>query len=315
METQHLILITKGWIYMRRLACLIGNNEYVHWNSLSCAVNDAIKMKCVLENHGFETKLHKNLNMDNLKEAIKEFEYNLLHYDAGLLFYAGHGVEIEGCQYLVPIDSPKSPDFDKDLYDTTRLIQLFSSCTANEENFAGIIIFDCCRSRMHKFRTDRGCSDRFQSTAKGVFIAFATEPDKTAKEVDGHGVFTLSLCDAIEQYGSEKIEDVLKYARKKVVNRYSDQIPWDNSSLLGDFYFNDIMALLNKNEIQEKNWLSPDFLHVVLDDDLSYTQIKEGVYHQADDINATVSQREELLLKVLDQLDSLYINKNQNKGA
>ena len=75
------------------------------------------------------------------------------------------------------------------------------------------------------------------------------------------------------------------------------------------------MALLNKNEIQEKNWLSPDFLHVVLDDDLSYTQIKEGVYHQADDINATVSQREELLLKVLDQLDSLYINKNQNKGA
>lgn len=300
---------------MRRLACLIGNNEYMHWNSLKCAVNDAMKMKCVLANHGFKTTLHKNLNMDELKNAIKEFEYNLTNYDAGLLFYAGHGVEVEGRQYLVPIDSPKLPDFDKDLYDTTALIQLFSTCTANEENFAGIIIFDCCRSRIHKYSTERGCLDKFQSTAKGVYIAFATEPDRAAKEVDEHGLFTLSLCDAIEEYGSEKIEDVLKHARKNVINKCSDQIPWDNSSLLGDFYFNDIVALLNKSAKQGKDWLSQDFLQVVLDNALSYTQIKERVYRQADDIHATVSQKEELLLKVLDQLDSLYINENQNKGV
>lgn len=300
---------------MRRLACLIGNNDYLHWNSLNCAVNDAMKMKCVLENHGFETTSYENLNMDKLKDAIKLFEYNLVHYDAGLLFYAGHGVEVEGHQYLVPIDCPKSPDFDTNLYDTTTLIQLFSACTANEENFAGIIIFDCCRSRMTKSSTNRGCLNGFQSTAKGVYIAFATEPGKTAKEVEGHGLFTLSLCEAIEQYGSEKIEDVLKYARKNVVNKCSDQIPWDNSSLLGDFYFNDAVALLNKSATQGKDWMSLDFLHVVLEKALSYTQIKEEIYHQADKINATVSQKEELLLKVLDQLDSLFINQNQNKGV
>lgn len=295
---------------MRRLACLIGNNKYIHWSPLNCAINDAMKMECVLKKNGFETKLYKNLNMDCLKNAIKEFESSLTNYDAGLLFYAGHGVEVEGCQYLVPIDSPKTPDFDKGLYDTTTLIRHFSACTANEEEFAGIIIFDCCRIRMYKSSTDRGCSDKFQSTAKGVYIAFATEPDRAAKEADGHGLFTLSLCNAIEQYGFEKIEDVLKHARKDVVNKCSVQIPWDNSSLLGDFYFKDTAALLKKSATHEKDFLSPDFLHEVLDNALSYTQIKDKVYRQADDINATTSQKEELLIKVLNQLDALYIKGN-----
>lgn len=301
---------------MRRLACLIGNNEYVHWNRLSCAVNDAMQMECVLKNHGFETTLYKNMIMDDLKNAIEEFKYSLTNYDAGLLFFAGHGVEIEGRQYLVPIDSPQqTSDYDKYLYDTTALIQLFSACTANEENFAGIIVFDCCRSRLRICSADRGFSDNSQATAKGVYIAFATEPDRTAKEVDGHGLFTLSLCDAIEQYGFEKIEDVFKRVRKDVVNKCSMQIPWDNSSLLGDFYFQDTVALLEKSAAQGKTWLTLDFLREILKNALSYTQIKDKVYRQADEINATLSQKEELLKKVLDQLDDLYIKDKNNSEA
>jgi Uncharacterized protein containing caspase domain len=295
---------------MRRLACLIGNNNYAHWNPLNCAVNDAMSMESVLQEYGFDTTLHKNLIMNELKETILNFEFNLANYDAGLLFFAGHGVEIEGRQYLVPTDSPKDTlDFDRCLYDTTALIQCFSDCTVNEENFAGIIVFDCCRSRMIKSSVDRGYSADFPSQAKGVYIAFATEPGGSAKEVDKHGLFTLSLCNAINQHGSEKIEDVFKRVRKDVVNQCGEQIPWDHSSLLGDFYFKDAAALLKKNMDQGKDWLTSDFLRELLDTGLNYMQIKDRVYLQADEMNATVSQKEELLKKVLNELDDIYINR------
>lgn len=295
---------------MRRLACLIGNNDYANWDPLKCAINDAMSMECVLKKYGFDTTLHKNLIMDKLKETIKKFEFDLANYDAGLLFFAGHGVEIEGRQYLVPTDSTKDTfDIDRCLYDTTALIQLFSDCTVNEENFAGIIVFDCCRSRMTKSSVDRGFSANFPSQAKGVYIAFATEPGGSAKEIDDHGLFTLSLCDAIEQHGSEKIEDVFKRVRKDVVNQCGEQIPWDHSSLLGDFYFQDAAALLKKSVAQGKDWPTSDFLQELLDNALSYTQIKDRVYRQADEMNATSSQKEELLKKVLDELDDIYINR------
>lgn len=294
---------------MRRLACLIGNNNYIHWSPLKCAVNDAMRMERDLCKYGFETILGNDLGMDEIKNTIKEFEFNLSNYDAGLLFFAGHGVEIEGRQYLVPTDSPQTAlDLNEYLYDTTKLIQHFSACTANEENFAGIIVFDCCRSRIPKSSADRGASAKSPSKAKGVYIAFATEPGSTAKEVGEHGLFTLSLCNALEQHGSEKIEDVFKRVRKDVVSNCGEQIPWDYSSLLGNFYFQDTAALLKKSATQGKEWLTMDFLRELLSNALNYTQIKERVYSQADEMNATLSQKEELLKRVLDQLDDLYIN-------
>lgn len=298
---------------MRRMACLIGNDSYEQWSPLSCAVNDAERMERVLQKHGFETIVHKNLNMEDLRSAVSQFRYSLANCDAGLLFFAGHGVEVEGRQYLVPVNAPSYEnidDCDKDIYDTTGLIKLFSECTAKEENFVGIIVFDCCRSRLTKFCANRGPSAVSLLQAKGVYISFATEPGNKAKEIGKHGLFTLSLCDAIEQHGAEKIEDVFKRVRKDVVTQCNEQIPWDHSSLLGDFYFQDTTALLKKSAAWGKDWLNPDFLQDILGGALSYTEIKDRVYCQADEINASLSQKEELLIKVLDQLDNLYIKEH-----
>lgn len=89
----------------KRLALVIGNSAYEHGGVLKNPVNDAYAMKQVLSQVGFDVMEYFNLDEGELKQAIDAFGQKLRSYDVGLFFYAGHGIQASGENYLVPVDA------------------------------------------------------------------------------------------------------------------------------------------------------------------------------------------------------------------
>ncbi|WP_042200844.1 caspase family protein [Paenibacillus camerounensis] len=300
---------------MSRLALIVGIDNYIYWNKLRCSINDAKYMKEVLEECDFETELLLNPNKEQLQEAIITFQFSLSEYDTGLLFFAGHGVEVGGKQFLVPSDCPSRGDKDyySTLVDTTTLINDFSS----SDDFTGIILLDCCRERLDIGARNRGVTENDIFKAKGAFIAFATGPNQTAHErdKDGHGTFTYYMGETIQKYGTERIESIFKRVRKKVVSQHSDQVPWDYSSLLGDFYFKENQMILEKIESRAN---STDFLSYqikeLINKNLAYSallvEIDEWLNQFPDIAQTSKLKKQEFITFILNQLDQ-HVLKNE----
>ena len=89
----------------KRLALVIGNSIYEHGGTLLNPENDAKEMASALKYLGFEVLAYKNLDQKNMRMAIDDFGLKLINYDVGLFFYAGHGVQAKGYNYLIPVDA------------------------------------------------------------------------------------------------------------------------------------------------------------------------------------------------------------------
>ncbi len=236
---------------MNRRAYIVGNANYERINSLKNTLNDVDKMDKVLKSAQFDTHTFKDLSRYELEDCINKFTFDLFGIDTALFYYAGHGIEHNGRNYLIPCDAKIDYDNIEEMgVDISDFLLKF----AKEKDFTCIIILDCCREFLDN---SRGVHSENKLTAfnapQGTFIAYATSPGKKASDGDGkNGLYTECLCNHLLEEGV-KIEDIFKKVRREVIDASNcTQIPWEYSSLIGEFYFVEseqkIKELMNEHD-------------------------------------------------------------------
>lgn len=221
-----------------RKALVIGNSTYPSV-PLRNPANDATAVATRLQALGFDVTLRLNIKQDDLVTVIRNFGKELKESGGiGLFYYAGHGLQIKGENYLVPIDAQIEKELDVEM-EAVKLQRVL-----NEFDFANnqmnIVILDACRDNPYANLRSLGSGlAPVYRAPLGTFIAYATSPGQAASDGDNnHGLYTQELLKALESAEDMKLEDVFKEVRASV-RKKSDgsQIPWENSSLEGDFYF------------------------------------------------------------------------------
>ncbi|MCH2043673.1 MAG: caspase family protein [Saprospiraceae bacterium] len=226
-----------------RTALVIGNSSYVD-APLKNPVNDAKAIADELQRSGFEVYLYMESSQKAMKKAIRNFGQVLKEKGGvGLFFYAGHGLQTDGRNYLLPIqaDIEKIEDIEFEAVDLARVL-VEMEYAANDMN---IVILDACRDNPYKedFMSSNRTSGHnglasVNSAPYNSLIAFSTAPGSTAHDGDGeNGLYTQELLKMMRMDGL-KIEDVFKKVRGNVRKASDgDQIPWETSSVEDDFYF------------------------------------------------------------------------------
>jgi hypothetical protein len=220
----------------RRSALVIGNAAYKE-SPLSNPVNDAKDISQLLSELGFEVIYKQNASRAEMKSAIREFGNNIVKGDVALFYFAGHGAQVNGENYLIPVDAVITKEEEVEYESVNAGLVLAQMASA--ANKLNIVILDACRNNpfARSFRSQaRGLAQI--SASAGTIIAYATEPGSVAADGKGkNGLYTEELLKAIRIPGL-KIEDVFKQVRIAVRNRsQGKQTPWESSSLEGDFYF------------------------------------------------------------------------------
>ena len=220
----------------RRLALVIGNGAYQEVPLLN-PLNDARAMEQSLRAAGFDVLKHENLAKRALEDEIRAFGKRLRAGGVGLFYFAGHGVQVNGYNYLVPIGSTidKEQDVEYEAVEAGRVISKMEAAG----NRLNIMILDACRNNPFTRSWRAGTRGLAPMNApRGTLIAYATAPGTVSSDGDGaHGLYTHALLQQIQVPGL-KLEDVFKRVRVAVkATSHGKQLPWESSSLEGDFYF------------------------------------------------------------------------------
>lgn len=226
-----------------RIALVIGNGAYVNAPHLPNPPNDARAIGRALRGIGFTVIDGTDLDHNGMERTIVDFLRKASLARIALVFYAGHGVQIDGKNYLVPIDakSMMRSTVTFELIDVDRIL-----ASLDDEARANIIILDACRDNPLETRLATRSAARgaglagYSTVASGMLIAYAMAPGMTAADGTGqNSPFTTALVKHIGTPGLE-INQLLNRVRKDVVDATSrQQIPWTNSSLLGDVVLTD----------------------------------------------------------------------------
>jgi hypothetical protein len=221
-----------------RQALVIGNSDYAYAGMLRNPVNDANAISAALQQLGFEVITITNANQRKMENSIREFGKQLMqNKGVGLFYFAGHGIQFDGENYLLPTDIDASTEEDV-RYDAVPLGKLLTQMRS-AKNGMNIVVLDACRNNpfARSFRSSsRGLAQVTAPT--GSFISYATAPGSVAADGDGeNGLFTEQLLKHMNTPGL-KLEDVFKQVRVDVQRESGNQqVPWDSSSVTGDFYF------------------------------------------------------------------------------
>lgn len=235
----------------RRLALIVGNQGYQHAGPLSNPVNDAKDLSEALGQLDFEVSLYTDLDADSFDRAFEEYAIRLSETQGvGLFYYAGHGVQLDGDNFLVMTDARFSTR--KDLERKSKSVGRILSKLKEAKNELNILILDACRNNpftAQALNDSRGVT--MGTTARGlgaittgadfgtdILIAYATAPGKVALDGEGdNGLYTKHLLRAIT-VADQTLERVFKRVRTAVQKDSNGvQIPWETSSLTEDFYF------------------------------------------------------------------------------
>jgi len=221
---------------MKTLAIVVGNNEYYEGFKLANAENDAKAVAEVFAEFNYDVKLYLNLDKKMLIELLEFYSSNLKNYDASIFYFAGHGFEVDGHNFLASIES-QIPPINKYAakQDCILLEDLFSIYRENPSKL-NIVILDACRKSFDRGNV-LGFSPLF--TPKGSLIAFSTSPNEGASDLgyENNSIYTGSFLSHLKS-GRIGVEDLFKAVRKSVF-ALSDgkQTTWEHTSLIGDFYF------------------------------------------------------------------------------
>jgi uncharacterized caspase-like protein len=219
----------------QRIALVIGNSSYSS-GPLKNPVNDATDMAAALQKLGFKVNLKKNANLETMEEAIEDFGNRLKKGGVGLFYYAGHGVQVNGVNYLIPIGAKVNKESDV-RYKAVNAGQILDEM-ANANNGLNIVILDACRDNPFgkSFRsTSRGLAI-VSNSPSGTFISYSTSPGHVANDGEGkNSPYTKALLENISKPGLT-INDVFMNVRSKV-KKQTGQLPWELSSLEGRFFF------------------------------------------------------------------------------
>jgi hypothetical protein len=224
---------------LRRVALVIGNGAYPS-APLRNPVNDARDMAAALRELGFEVILRENASLRQMDDAVDELWKRLKTGGAGLFFFAGHGLQVGGRNYLVPVDARLSAE--QDVKYRCMDAGLVLGRMENAGNQLNIIILDACRNNPYS-RSFRSAQEGLakMDAPKGSIVAYATAPDSVAADGSGkNGVYTGQILKHMRTPGLP-IEEMFKRVRIGVLGETRElQVPWESSSLTGDFTFKEL---------------------------------------------------------------------------
>ena len=236
----------------KRLALVIGNGAYSSAPPLKNPPNDARDMAASLGTLGFEVSSGVNLNQRDMKRLIREFGQKLKSGGSGLFYYAGHGVQSKGRNYLVPVDAEIQSE--AEVEDSGVDVGLVLNFMDEAQNGLNIVILDACRNNPfgRSFRSAvEGLAQVDAPT--GTLIAYATAPGRVASDGSGqNGLYTSELLKQMRVPGVS-VTDMFMRVRAEVMKQTANkQVPWESSSLVGAFYFSGSGGLSNTSGRNDK---------------------------------------------------------------
>lgn len=250
-----ILLIIQGPAFgaEQRVALVIGNGDY-RLAPLRNPVNDAEDIADILSKCGFRVEKAINADRREMRDVIRRFGELIKNGGVGLFFYAGHGLQVDGENYLVPIRA--NVTHENEVEDECLKVSSVLRKMESAHNRLNIIILDACRNNPF----GRGYRSSMRGLARmdaptGSILAYATAPGATASDGPGkNGLYTSRLLTHILTPGLE-IGKLFRLVRMDVMKDSENrQVPWESSSLIGEFYFseeseeNDI--LLSKSSSQ-----------------------------------------------------------------
>ncbi|MBI3702101.1 MAG: SUMF1/EgtB/PvdO family nonheme iron enzyme [Afipia sp.] len=254
----------------KRIALVVGNSDYVNVPKLENPKNDAKLMADTLRGLGFSLvgdRAQLNLDKPSFDLAVQKFGDQLQGADVGLFYYAGHGVQIRGANYLIPVGAnpTKEADVDFQMLDTNFVMRQMESSGAK----LNLVILDACRNNPLGGRglrsTDAGLAQ--MRAPEGTLISFATQPGNVAQDgADGNSPYTKALAATMKKPGLDIFRALNEVGLEVAKSTGSSQQPWVSASpIRGDFYFtpptagsdSDLQAQLRKLEEQLKKQDEP----------------------------------------------------------
>ena len=228
----------------QRVALVIGNSAYRD-SPLLNPVNDAKDIARALVEIGYEVIYKENITQNEMKSAIRAFGERIRNGGVGLFYFGGHGVQVNGENYLIPIGATITKEEEIE-YESVN-VGLVLAQMSNTGSQLNIIILDACRNNPFKSSrsTERGLA--VMRAPSGTIIGFATAPGEVASDGSGrNGLYTQYLLETLKIEGL-RIEDFFKRVRISVIAKsHGKQVPWEASSLTRDFYFRPLVTKLEE---------------------------------------------------------------------
>ncbi len=228
----------------RGVALVVGNSEYQHANPLQNPKNDAEAVAATFERLGLTVVKGIDLTRLHFEELIRTFAREARGAPVAIFFYAGHGLQVDGRNYLVPIDAKISDETDLE-FETVRLETVLGQM--EREQRTNLVFLDACRDNPLARNLARSMGTRSTAVGSGLarvesgvgtMISFATQPGNVALDGEGkHSPFADALLAHIETPGLD-VELMMRRVRRDVMDATNErQVPWSNSSLTGGFVF------------------------------------------------------------------------------
>jgi formylglycine-generating enzyme required for sulfatase activity/uncharacterized caspase-like protein len=228
----------------KRLALIIGNGKYKNIPSLRNPINDAKDMAAALKNLGYEVILKTDASRQAMIEAMQDFGAKLQKQGGvGLFYFSGHGLQVQGINYLIPSDADIKSEADVE-FATVELDRVMAQMK-RAKNQLNLVFLDACRDNPYDTRIKglkKGLAGIKGPT--GTLIAFATAPDAPSwggKPGERNSVYTKYLLEGLRDKSHWRLTDLLIAMRNQVMaetqNEPVQQVPWESGSLTGKFCF------------------------------------------------------------------------------
>ena len=226
----------------KRIALVIGNSAYKNAPLLANPTNDAEDVAKTLSGLGFQVTKSLDLNKTDMDRALSSFASSLKGAEVGLFFYAGHGMQVSGQNYLVPVDakleSPSALDFETVRLDVVQRIM-------ENETLTNVLILDACRDNPLTRNLARAMGTRSgaigkglaaQESGAGTIISYSTQPDNVA--LDGLGgrnsPFAVALVKHLPSEGTSLSSILVKVRNDVMAATAKRQVPWEHSALTNE---------------------------------------------------------------------------------
>ncbi len=230
-------------------ALVIGNNNYRFIQRLNTAVNDASALADELKSLGFDVTLGEDVDVQTFNRQLYDFSASLETAQVVLFYFAGHGIQIDGDNYLVPVDANrlKREDFTEKLIPLSNIVTLLTI-----QRHYTIILLDACRSspfpdnKRGDFEIANGLAQvnvafplpgvSSSGPKSGILIGFATGPGQVAVDGGMHSPFATALLDYLPLRG-KTVNSLYNLITKSVASTTRNkQIPWSQSAMMNDLY-------------------------------------------------------------------------------
>ena len=223
----------------QRVALVIGNSNYQSAPKLANPGNDAQSMSQLLNSAGFEVTRATDLTRTDMIRVVQDFTAKVAERGPGtvaMIYYAGHGVQVEGENYLLPVDAKISSSYDLD-GNSLRLVDLMGTLDAIASRMR-IVVLDACRNNPFPQANDAGRGLAIVDAPNGSIVGYSTSPGMEAADGDGnHSPYTSAFINNARE-PNLPIEQLFKRIRLDVNHATRGrQTPWESSSLTSDFFF------------------------------------------------------------------------------